>query len=100
MIRKIPVFTFLTFYIVPMFHFSPLFAQSPIPEGAIEWFGKGRIYDMKYSPYLFLRRESSRGPEINAIEIILVYQPSLWCLTTRMLRFCRGAVFNIEMRCL
>ena len=50
MIRKIPVFTFLTFFIVSMFHLSPLFAQSPIPEGAIEWFGKGRIYDMKYSP--------------------------------------------------
>ena len=50
MIRKIPVLTFLMFFLVSTFYLSPLFAQSPIPKGAKALFGKGRIYDMKYSP--------------------------------------------------
>lgn len=50
MIRKIPFLTFLTFFIVSAFYLPPLSAQSPLPEGAKEWFGKGRICDVKYSP--------------------------------------------------
>ena len=50
MIRKIPVLTFLMFFLVSTFYLSHLFAQSPIPKGAKALFGKGRIYDMKYSP--------------------------------------------------
>lgn len=48
--KKILFLTFLTLFIISTFYLPPLFAQSPIPEGAIEWFGKGRIHDMKYSP--------------------------------------------------
>ena len=50
MIRKIPFLTFLTLFLVSTFHLPSIFAQSPIPEGAEAMFGKGRIYDMKYSP--------------------------------------------------
>lgn len=47
----------LTLLILILFStlFPPIvFAQDPhqwrLPEGAIEWFGKGRIYDVKYAP--------------------------------------------------
>ena len=40
----------LTLILLSTFYLHPLFAQSLLPEGAIEWFGKGRIYDMQYSP--------------------------------------------------
>ena len=50
MIRKTPFLTLLTFFIVSTFYLPLLFAQSPLLEGAKEWFGKGRIYDVKYSP--------------------------------------------------
>ena len=46
--RYISIFLALIF--VSTFHIPTLFAQFPFPEGAIEMFGKGQIYDMKYSP--------------------------------------------------
>ncbi|MCY4552086.1 MAG: WD40 repeat domain-containing protein [Candidatus Poribacteria bacterium] len=49
-IKNRDILAVLILILFSMFYLPPLFAQSPIPEGAIEWFGKGRIYDMQYSP--------------------------------------------------
>ena len=49
-IKNRDILVILTLILFSTFYLPPLFAQSPIPEGAIEWFGKGRIYDMQYSP--------------------------------------------------
>ena len=42
--------TFLALILLSTFYLPPIFAQFPFPEGAIEVFGKGQIYDMQYSP--------------------------------------------------
>lgn len=42
--------TVLTLIFVSTLHIPTLFAQFTFPEDAIEVFGKGQIYDMKYSP--------------------------------------------------
>ena len=49
-IKNRDILAVLILILFSTFYLPPLFAQSPIPEGAIEWFGKGRIYDMQYSP--------------------------------------------------
>ena len=49
-IKNRDILVILTLILFSTFYLPLLFAQSPIPEGAIEWFGKGRIYDMQYSP--------------------------------------------------
>lgn len=49
-IKNRDILAILILILFSTFYLPPLFAQSPIPEGAIEWFGKGRIYDIQYSP--------------------------------------------------
>ena len=48
-ILTVLILIFLSTFFLPI-----VFAQDShqwrLPEGAIEWFGKGRIYDMQYSP--------------------------------------------------
>ena len=51
MIKKIHLSALLTFVFISTFYFPPLFAESVgIPEAAVARLGKGRIYDLQYSP--------------------------------------------------
>ena len=53
-IKNRDILTVLILILFSTFFLSTVFAQDShpwgLPEGAIEWFGKGRIYDMQYSP--------------------------------------------------
>ena len=53
-IKDRDILTVLILILFSTFFLPTVFAQDShqwrLPEGAIEWFGKGRIYDMQYSP--------------------------------------------------
>lgn len=53
-IKNMDILTVLILIFLSTFFLPTVFAQDShqwgLPEGAIEWFGKGRIYDMQYSP--------------------------------------------------